>query len=137
MGPTSTDGFVRFLPNVENKIEVKRRTRSASTSPSAWALSPGRSKPNSSPARVEVAPLLPRSPASFDKLIKREGEGGVSGVLKYFIRQKKVSPVLEEEYHRFRVAYNRLLQWRFANARREASMAAIKRVAQVCQMEFT
>lgn len=50
-------------------------------------------------------------------------------VLKYF--RHKVSPALEEEYHRYRVTYNRMLQWRFANARSEASMAAVKQVAQV------
>ncbi|KAL0400940.1 UNVERIFIED_CONTAM: QWRF motif-containing protein 7 [Sesamum latifolium] len=114
-----------------SKIEVPRRTRSASTSPSAWALSPGRSLPCSSPAPVAVAPV-PKSPASHEKLMKqaaKSGGGGVGGVLKYF-RQKKVSPLLEEEYRRFRVAYNRLLQWRFANALAEASMAAVKRVAQ-------
>ncbi|KAL0292330.1 UNVERIFIED_CONTAM: QWRF motif-containing protein 7 [Sesamum calycinum] len=122
-------GLVRFLPRSMSKIEVPRRTRSASTSPSAWALSPGRSLPCSSPA--PVAPV-PKSPASYEKLMKQEaksGGGGVGGVLKYF-RQKKVSPLLEEEYRRFRVVYNRLLQWRFANARAEASMAAVKRVAQ-------
>ncbi|KAL0317660.1 UNVERIFIED_CONTAM: QWRF motif-containing protein 7 [Sesamum angustifolium] len=123
-------GLVRFLPRSMSKIEVPRRTRSASTSPSAWALSPGRSLPCSSPA--PVAPV-PKSPASYEKLMKQEaksGGGGVGGVLKYF-RQKKVSPLLEEEYRRFRVVYNRLLQWRFANARAEASMAAVKRVAQL------
>ncbi|KAK4431661.1 QWRF motif-containing protein 7 [Sesamum alatum] len=121
-------GLVRFMPRSMSKIEVPRRTRSASTSPSAWALSPGRSLPCSSPAPVAVAPV-PKSPASYEKLMKQESKGGVDGVLKYF-RQKKVSPLLEEEYRRFRVVYNRLLQWRFANARAEASMAAVNRVAQ-------
>lgn len=122
-------GFVRFLPRSMSKIEVPRRTRSASISPSAWALSPGRSLPCSS----VVVPPVPKSPASSEKLIKQEakgGSGGVSGVLKYF-RQKKVSPLLEEQYNRFRVVYNRLLQWRFANARAEVSMAAVNKVAQV------
>lgn len=123
-------GFIRFAPRTMSKIEVPRRTRSASTSPSAWALSPGRSQPCSSPAPAAVAPV-PKSPASFTKLMKQEAKGGgVSGVLKYF-RQKKVSPLVEEEYHRFRVAYNRLLQWRFANARAEASMATVKKMAEV------
>lgn len=117
-------GFVRFLPRSTSKVEVPRRTRSASTSPSAWALSPGRS--SSSPA----APPVPRSPAGGKKLVKREVRSGMSGVLKYF-RPKKVSPLLEEEYHQFRLVYNRLLQWRFANARAEASMAAVNRAAQV------
>ncbi|KAK6155894.1 hypothetical protein DH2020_010142 [Rehmannia glutinosa] len=122
-------GFIRFSPRSMSKLEVPRRSRSASTSPSAWALSPGRSLPCSSPAPAPV----PKSPASYDKLMKKEtkggGGGGVGGVLKYF-RQKKVSPLLEEEYHQFRVMYNRMLQWRFANARAEASMTTVKRVAQ-------
>ncbi|XP_006355614.1 QWRF motif-containing protein 7-like [Solanum tuberosum] len=55
--------------------------------------------------------------------------GGVTSVLKYF-KQKKISPILEEDFHQYRLMNNRLVQWRFVNARVEASMAAIKRVAQ-------
>ncbi|CAI9774975.1 unnamed protein product [Fraxinus pennsylvanica] len=82
-------GFVRFLPRSKSKTEVPRRTRSASTSPSAWALSPGRSSP---------LPVL-KSP-SLEKL-KRDstggggGSGGVSAVLKFF-RQKKGKPELRK-----------------------------------------
>lgn len=112
-------GLVRFLPRSMSKTEEEgpRRKRSASTSPSAWALSPGRS-------------LSSPSPPEPEKLPKREARSGVSGVLRYF-RQKKVSPLLEEEYHQYRVMYNRLLQWRFANARAESSMANVNRAAQV------
>ncbi|XP_057804663.1 QWRF motif-containing protein 7 isoform X2 [Salvia miltiorrhiza] len=118
-------GLVRFLPRSMSKVEVPRRKRSASTSPSEWALSPGRSLPSSSPAAP--APV-PKSPSGG---LKREVRSGVSvsGVLKYF-RQKKVSPLLEEEYHQFRLAYNRLLQWRFANARAQSSMATVNTAAQ-------
>lgn len=56
--------------------------------------------------------------------------GGVTGFFNYF-RQKKVSPAQEEEYHRFRVLHNRLLQYRFANARAEAAMASLKNAAEV------
>ncbi|XP_042045545.1 QWRF motif-containing protein 7-like, partial [Salvia splendens] len=109
-------GLVRFLPRSMSKTEEgPRRKRSASTSPSAWALSPGRSLSSPSPEP--------------EKLAKREARSGVSGVLKYF-RQKKVSPLLEEEYHQYRLMYNRLLQWRFANARAESSMANVNRAAQ-------
>ncbi|XP_059451223.1 QWRF motif-containing protein 7-like [Corylus avellana] len=87
--------------------------RSVTSSPSAWALSPGRSSPEP-----------PESAGSGGKRVK----GGVSGVLKYF-KQKKVSRVQEEEFHRFRVLQNRLLQWRFVNAKAEAPMAAVKGVA--------
>lgn len=116
-------GLVRFLPRSMSKTEEgSRRKRSASTSPSAWALSPGRS-------------LSSPSPPAPEKLAKREARSGrVSGVLKYF-RQKKVSPLLEEEYHQYRLMYNRLLQWRFANARAESSMATVNRAAQVCSVD--
>lgn len=119
--------FVKFLPRSASKAEVPKRKRSASTSPSAWALSPGRSLPSLFPA---TAPPVMKPPAGNEKSMKREVRSGVSGVLKYF-RTKRVSPLLEEEYHQFRLSYNRLLQWRFANARAEASMAAVRRAAQV------
>uniref|UniRef100_A0A2N9ECL1 Uncharacterized protein n=1 Tax=Fagus sylvatica TaxID=28930 RepID=A0A2N9ECL1_FAGSY len=60
---------------------------------------------------------------------RAKGGGGVSGVLKYF-KQKKVATVQEEEFHRFRVMHNRLLQWRFVNPRAEAAMVGVKRVAE-------
>ncbi|CAA3025247.1 Hypothetical predicted protein [Olea europaea subsp. europaea] len=120
-------GFVRFLPRSKSKPKVPRRTRSASTSPSAWALSPGRSSP------LPVPVLKPPSLETLKWDPKGggggRGGGGMSAVLKFF-RQKKVCTVLEEEYLRFRVMHNRLLQWRFANARAETSMAAVKRLAQ-------
>ncbi|KAG6390819.1 hypothetical protein SASPL_148564 [Salvia splendens] len=50
-------------------------------------------------------------------------------------RQKKVSPLLEEEYHQYRLMYNRLLQWRFANARAESSLATVNRAAQVFSID--
>ncbi|XP_075485468.1 QWRF motif-containing protein 7 [Primulina tabacum] len=150
-------GFVRFLPRAKSKSEAPpRNTRSASTSPSAWALSPGRSLTGSSivaaasavvavhqksPATAGALALFksqsgapavakPKSPANSEKSMKKGSKsGGVGGLLKY-LRQKKVSPVLEEEYHHFSVMYNRLLQWRFANARAEPSMAAVKKTSQ-------
>ncbi|KAL3647506.1 hypothetical protein CASFOL_008474 [Castilleja foliolosa] len=133
-GDVSAGSLVVFLPRSMSKLEVPRRSRSASTSPSAWALSTGRLL--SSPMAKSPAPPA-KSPVINEKSTKQEskvgggGGGGrvISGVLKYF-RQKKVSPVLEEEYHQYRVTYNRLMQWRFANARREASMATVRRVAQ-------
>jgi hypothetical protein len=67
----------------------------------------------------------PESPVSKAK-IRSGGGGAVAGVLKYFMAQKKVSPVQEEDYHRFRIFQNRLLQWRFVNARTEATMANLK-----------
>ena len=103
-----------------NIIGATKGSRSVTNSPSAWALSPGRTL--GSPV------MRPESPGSGGKRAK--SGGGVSGVLKYF-KQKKVSTLQEEEFHRFRVMHNRLLQWRFVNARAEAAMAGVKRVAEV------
>ncbi|KAF3433165.1 hypothetical protein FNV43_RR24267 [Rhamnella rubrinervis] len=87
----------------------------AASSPSAWALSPGRSMAAPEPPGVGRA--------------KVKSSGGVGGVLKYF-RQKKVSPIQEEDYHQFRVLHNKLMQWRFANAKAEAAMDATKAIAE-------
>lgn len=60
----------------------------------------------------------------------------VSGVLKYFNKQKKVSVAEEEEFHQYKIMHNRLLQWRFANAKAEAAMANVKSKAEVCSIFF-
>ncbi|KAM4075831.1 hypothetical protein ACJW30_12G018800 [Castanea mollissima] len=109
-------------PRPNNIIGATKGARSVTNSPSAWALSPGRTL--GSPV------MRPESPGSGGKRVKSGGGGGgVSGVLKYF-KQKKVSRLQEEEFHRFRVMHNRLLQWRFVNARAEAAMTGVKRVAE-------
>nr|GMC94370.1 QWRF motif-containing protein 7 [Ipomoea batatas] len=119
----SYENNVSAIAQKHNKKSQKDNHRSsvkASMSPSAWALSPGRSLP-SSPAMA-----VPNSPRS--KGFKMDASA-VSGVLKYF-KQKKVSPVQQEEYHQFRIMHNRLLQWRFANATAMASIPNIKSAAQ-------
>ncbi|KDP22439.1 hypothetical protein JCGZ_26270 [Jatropha curcas] len=122
----SKDGFVRFLQLGSPRYSpaTNKRSKMAPKSPSAWALSPGRSMFNMFP---------PDSPAvlgrEVDKVKGTRRGGGMTGVLKYF-RQKRLSTVQEEEYRRFRVLHNRLLQWRFANAKTEASLAAVKIVAE-------
>lgn len=99
------------------------KVKSVTTSPSAWALSPGRSSP------CMVRPES--SPENGARRVKSRGiSGGVTGFLNYF-RQKKVPPAQEEEYHRFRVLHNRLLQYRFANDRAEAAAASLKTAAEV------
>uniref|UniRef100_A0A803LMC3 QWRF motif-containing protein 7 n=2 Tax=Chenopodium quinoa TaxID=63459 RepID=A0A803LMC3_CHEQI len=100
-----------FRSNSHNTIS-KAVERSLIKSPSAWALSPGR--PLSAP------PLAPESPK-----VKT-----VSGVLKYFNKQKKVSSAQEEEFHQYKIMHSRLLQWRFANAKAEAAMATVRRKAE-------
>ncbi|KAB2596514.1 QWRF motif-containing protein 7-like [Pyrus ussuriensis x Pyrus communis] len=75
-------------------------------SPSAWALSPGRSLPR------KVTPDPPAAAPSTRAARVKSSGGGVGGVLKYFRLQKKVPPIQEEDFHRFRILHNRLLQWR-------------------------
>jgi len=103
-----------------NSVGASKRT----SSPSAWALSPGRWSFGSPiwPQPMTKAPL--RSSSS-------SVGGSVNKVLKYF-KQKKVSPMQEEEYHQFRVLHNRLLQWRFINARSNVAMANVKNMTEVC-----
>ncbi|XP_019200375.1 PREDICTED: QWRF motif-containing protein 7 [Ipomoea nil] len=128
VGRSNSTTILRSYENVSAITDKKhkksqkdhRSSMKASMSPSAWALSPGRSLP-SSPAMA-----VPNSPRS--KGFKMDASA-VSGVLKYF-KHKKVSPVHQEEYHQFRIMNNRLLQWRFANARAVASIPTIKFAAQ-------
>ncbi|KAK6250431.1 hypothetical protein SCA6_004436 [Theobroma cacao] len=119
-----SDGFVRFLQrgSPRNSGTATKGSKPITSSPSAWALSPGRSSP------LMVA-REPQGSCGTGVKAKSSKGGGVGGVLKYF-RQKKVSPMQEEEYLRFRVLYNRMLQWRFVNARAEVAMTAAKIDAQ-------
>ncbi|XP_065871955.1 QWRF motif-containing protein 7 isoform X2 [Euphorbia lathyris] len=122
-GDRESDGFVRFLQrgtSPRNSPATNKMPKSTSTtSPSAWALSPGRSLYNN----MFPPEKLPAVSGDRGKV------KGVSGVLKFF-KQKKVSPVLEDEYHRFRVLHNRLMQWKFVNAKAEATMSSVKTVAE-------
>ncbi|KAI4332677.1 hypothetical protein L6164_017567 [Bauhinia variegata] len=118
------NGLVTFLqhgvsPN--NNVGASKRPVSAGKSRSAWALSPGRHL--SSPVGSE-------SPAGKVKTAGGSSGSGVSKVLRYF-KQKKVSSVQEEEYHRLRILHNRLLQWRFVNARAQVAMPTVKQVAEI------
>ncbi|KAI5411320.1 hypothetical protein KIW84_056422 [Lathyrus oleraceus] len=96
------------------------------TLPSAWALSPGRQSLGS--------PIWSKSPPTKAKG-GNDSSGGrvgnsVTKVLNYF-KQRKVSSMQEEMYHKFKIFHNRLLQWRFINARAEVSMARVKNAAEV------
>ncbi|KNA17827.1 hypothetical protein SOVF_076460 [Spinacia oleracea] len=104
-----------FRSSSQNTL-AKGVGRSLTRSPSAWALSPGRPFPG--------PPLAPESPRDNVKV------KAVSGVLKYFNKQKKVSVAEEEEFHQYKIMHNRLLQWRFANAKAEAAMANVKSKAE-------
>ncbi|CAN7071651.1 unnamed protein product [Brassica oleracea var. botrytis] len=128
----SKEAFARFLEQRERgsprSYTSSKGAKPGASSPSAWALSPGRvstmktSSSSSAPA-TSMCHTPPESPVSNAKM--RSG-GAVAGVLKYFKAQKKISPVQEERYHRFRILHNRLIQLRFINARAEASMANLK-----------
>ncbi|KAJ7949558.1 QWRF motif-containing protein [Quillaja saponaria] len=110
-------------PSCNNNIGPTKRATSVTRSqtPSAWALSPQR---------------FLGSPAGGPQLTAKLKSGGggsggaVSKVLKYF-KQKKVSSLQVEEHHRLRILHNRLLQWRFVNARAEATMSTVKKVAEI------
>ncbi|KAJ0681701.1 putative QWRF family protein [Helianthus annuus] len=104
---STQDGVTNILP------------RRKPTSPSAWALSPGRVAPFPSP----VAPM--KAPSPRDRSSGERGRGGISGVLKYF-RQKKVTTMEDVDRHCFALMNNRLLQWRFANARAGTTMSSVR-----------
>lgn len=103
---------------------LMRKARSAPPSPSsAWTPPP------------RQTPFHLRS-SSTSSGVRAKSDGGNSGgsiskVLKYFRGQKKVSPLEKDEFHRLRMLQNRLLQWRFANARADAAVIAVKRTAEV------
>ncbi|OIW20426.1 hypothetical protein TanjilG_11125 [Lupinus angustifolius] len=122
----SKDSFGKFLQRGvspdNNNIGASKRITSTMKSPSAWALSPGRS----------LGPPIVSEPvkkASGGGGGGRVG-GGVSKVLKYF-KQRKISSVQIDEYHRFKILHNRVLQWRFINARAEVATATVNNVAKV------
>ncbi|XP_048599637.1 QWRF motif-containing protein 7-like [Brassica napus] len=127
----SKEAFARFLEQRERgsprSYTSSKGAKPGASSPSAWALSPGRvstmktSSSSSAPA-TSMCHTPPESPVSNAKM--RSG-GAVAGVLKYFKAQKKISPVQEERYHRFRMLHNRLIQLRFINARAEASILKV------------
>lgn len=116
------ESYITFIRRNKESSYATTRPRSTNRSPSAWALSPGRCSPSCS------APELTSNCGS-----KGKSDGG--GILKYF-KQKKL-PSQEEEFRRFRVLSNRLLQWRFVNARAEAAMAAVNNKTKVtCRFLF-
>ncbi|EEF51575.1 QWRF motif-containing protein 7 [Ricinus communis] len=128
---SSRDGSVRFLQRgsaSNSPAPNYKMPKSASRSPSAWALSPGRSLFNVLP-QAELPVISSSSGEERGKKVKSGSGGAISGVLRYF-RQKKASSVQEEECRRFRVLHNRILQWRFANAKADAAMASTKIIAE-------
>ncbi|XP_068634680.1 QWRF motif-containing protein 7-like [Aristolochia californica] len=120
----SLKGVSQYRQRISDSIPVckqQRKVRSATTSPSAWALSPGRSR---SPAIAPAKDYVEYSAAPKEKF------GGLSGVLRLF-RQTKTSAVEKDAAHRIRLFYNRYLQWRFVNARAEAAVITRKANAEM------
>ncbi|KAH1110999.1 hypothetical protein AAZX31_04G112700 [Glycine max] len=124
------DGYGKLMqrgvsPDINN-VGASKRTTSTIKSPSAWALSPGRWSLNSS--------VWPQPPAKANDGGNNNSSSSVGGrvikVLKY-LKQRKVSSVQEEEYYRFRILHNRLLQLRFINARAEVVRANVKNIAEI------
>ncbi|KAF8008656.1 hypothetical protein BT93_K2351 [Corymbia citriodora subsp. variegata] len=118
-----------------SRLVVPRKIWSAPPSPSAWALSPGRSLSSARSLATEVSSGFNAPRAASKKSESKINGGGVNGgavskVLKYFKQKRKVSPVQEEEIHRLRILHSSLLQWRFANARARAAMDNTKRNAE-------
>ncbi|XP_071728645.1 QWRF motif-containing protein 7-like [Rutidosis leptorrhynchoides] len=108
--------------NESNFVQILPRKKP--TSPSAWALSPGRVAPCPSPV-----PPKPPSPGGKMNGERSNRGGGISGVLKYF-RQKKAVSTEEADRLYYTLMSNRLLQWRFANARAETAMSTVKNLAE-------
>lgn len=110
---SNLSSVTKLFRSSSHNASAKGIGRTLTKSPSAWALSPGRPLP--------VPPLALESPK-----VK-----GVSGMLKYFNKQKKISTVQAEEFHQYKIMHNRLIQWRFANAKAEAAMTKVKSKAEV------
>ncbi|XP_027333036.1 QWRF motif-containing protein 7 isoform X2 [Abrus precatorius] len=119
----SKDGIGKYMQRgvSHENTAASKRTTSTVKLPSAWALSPGRQSLGSA--------MGPKSPAKVNGSNGGVG-GGVAKVLKYF-KQRKVSSVKEEEYHRFRILHNKLLQWRFINARAQIAVHNFNHIAEI------
>ncbi|KAF5481205.1 hypothetical protein F2P56_001874 [Juglans regia] len=129
--PTSCDNFPRT-----NKFTIKnviKRVNSLTDAKSQWALSPGRS---SSPLMSVESKA---KPMSFSSLKPPNSPSRATGMEKLLnigldlLKRKKSStsssmsmvPGSLESVHQLRLLHNRLLQWRYANARAEAVKVSI------------
>ncbi|XP_041003995.1 QWRF motif-containing protein 3 [Juglans microcarpa x Juglans regia] len=129
--PTSCDNFPRT-----NKFTIKnviKRVNSLTDAKSQWALSPGRS--SSPPMSVESK----AKPMSFSSLKPPNSPSRATGMEKLLnigldlLKRKKSStsssmsmvPGSLESVHQLRLLHNRLLQWRYANARAKAVKVSI------------
>ncbi|ERN00721.1 hypothetical protein AMTR_s00106p00098940 [Amborella trichopoda] len=106
------------------KIEKARSVSRAS----AWALSPGRS-PESWNSRRSKSCSGGRNANSGESKGK---PGRIARVLSLF-RPKKGGLVRDGDMHTLTCMHTRLLQWRYVNARAEASMKKRKHIAEASQ----
>ncbi|KAK9103005.1 hypothetical protein Sjap_020259 [Stephania japonica] len=110
----------------------RNKAKSVTNSPSAWALSPGRSSPlaamGSSYTTKKVEMRITTGSIINGAKVK-SGGASVSDVFKFF-RIKKVPRIQEEEFQRYRIWHTRLVQWRYVNARAEVAMLAQSSVAE-------
>ncbi|XP_074319578.1 QWRF motif-containing protein 7-like [Silene latifolia] len=102
-----------FRSSSSQNVNAKGGEKTLPGSPSSWALSPSRSFPGP-----------PMTPPDSPKV------KAVSGVLKLFNKQKKVTSAQEEEYHQYKIMCSTLVQWRFVNAKAEAAAAKVKKKAE-------
>ncbi|CAN0902507.1 Probable pectinesterase 29 [Linum grandiflorum] len=132
------DGLVRFLPRGDSAITGSARSKlrpnynkqTSPLSPSAWALSPGRSTTSYFP----TPPPPPPAATDTTKPKRRSssgGGGGMSGVWKYFKKGSSTmaKEVQEECRRKFGVVNGTLVQWKFANAKAKAAEDAMEQAA--------
>ncbi|XP_021281894.1 QWRF motif-containing protein 3 [Herrania umbratica] len=129
LNPVSADSS----PKVNKKFTIKNAIRRANsltghgTATSQWALSPGRS--GSPPMSVENKVVKPMSFSSLKPPSSPSRNRGVEKLLNLglmdLFKSKKPSALQVgsgdvESVHQLRLIHNRLMQWRYANARADA-----------------
>lgn len=142
--PVSFDNF----PSSQ-KFTIKKaikRVNSLSSAKSQWALSPGRS--GSAPMSVEnkgksmsfsslKPPNSPSRAKGVEKLLNMgwdllKGKKSSSSSSSSFSSLPALQPGNLESIHQLRLLHNRLMQWRYANARAVAVNGSITNQAKVC-----
>lgn len=131
------------IPHPASSSQPTRKARSAATSPSAWALSPGRSMPiNPLKQLQEVEGRTSSHDHEHDQkqgeksIMKKMKGNAVSGVLQRLLRSMKVSAAETEALHHLRMLHTRHMQWRFVNAKSARAMVLREMSAQVQEAQF-
>lgn len=142
LSPASTDHSPLGLKKLGIKNAIKRTsslTAGYGRAASQWALSPGRTA--SQPMTVENKGI-PISFSSFKPPTSPSRSKSVGNFLSLgleLFKSKKSSPGTgdSETTHQFRLLHNRLLQWRFVNARAKAVNQHITSQIQVLTFSIT